>query len=686
MSVSIVSVDHIPLSIGDLNIKYHPLVEIYSSSHLYGSIIGSETVELQVYGILDDIITEEVGLGLVHCQFGEKFTLSTIEFDELIVSCSTPAADSPGNVSLSLTYGGRPFSSNTLTFEYTTQPKVESIYPTSGHIAGGTSVRIQGLNLQSISCKFGNELSYGYVDSENTTVCISPRSTTASSQAISLLLDSSKEWLDTGLDFYYTEPFTVESVHPLSIDRGVDFIRVNGRGYSRALDLQCCFGGESGCIHSDATVSTNTTLKCPLPSWEVLQEIGPTVPLAITSNSIDFVQGPSPRIYQSSDMIVVTKLNPKLGPAYGGTIVDVYGLGFQEHASYSCWFGKVSSRAEYRSDGHIQCITPTSFVKDSEQVAVVGFTLSTLTPHPLDSSLNLTFYSQPTRLEIYPTHGVSSGNTEIKIGSPELSQVLGKLQSSGTPLDPTCRFDTTVVPASIVDYEGGYIVCTSPPIEAANQLNITTQSVQVSVSLNGQDYISTSEHYHYYQPISIHSVTPDIVWIEEEATELVIRGSHFLPLNQASCIVGEELIQADVVSSSEVRCLVQNLNYFDQVVPVSVSLNGGVDSSNVLPLSCRVNAPVILSASPLFVAEAGGTTVKLQGTGFEQIKGRAFIKLNDALVPLSVIDTTVSFDAPSGIGNHTIQISYHGSTFVDIGFELQYLPPLQISSVKPAWI
>jgi len=286
---------------------------------------------------------------------------------------------------------------------------------------------------------------------------------------------------------------------------------------------------------------------------------------------------------------------------------------------------------------------------------------------------------------MYPTvHGVSGGGTKVKIG--QLAPLLSKLQSSDIPLDPTCRFDTTVVPASI--YEGGYIICTSPPIEATNLQNGTTQSVQASVSINGQDYISTYEHYHYYHPPSIHSVSPDIVWVGEEAAELIIRGSNFLPLNQASCIVGEELLKAEVVSSSEVRCLLQNLNHTDQVVPVSVSLNGGVDSSNILPLSCRVNAPMILSASPLFVSEAGGTTIELQGTGFDQIKSRGLIKLNDALVPLSVIDnTTASFDAPSGrSGDHVIQISYYGSTFTETGFELQYLPTLHISVINPAFV
>ena len=82
---------------------------------------------------------------------------------------------------------------------------------------------------------------------------------------------------------------------------------------------------------------------------------------------------------------------------------------------------------------------------------------------------------------MYPTHyGVSGGGTEVKIGSSQLSQVIDRIKSLGIDsLDHTCRFDTTIFPASGVDYEGGYIICTSPPIKTANLLNVTTNAMQV---------------------------------------------------------------------------------------------------------------------------------------------------------------------------------------------------------------
>ena len=200
VSVSIVTSDHILASVGtgpDTTIMHHPLVEISSALPLYGSAIGGESIELQVSGILNDVIEE--GIGPIHCHFGNKVTLAMM-FGEYVVSCTTPAANTPGNSSLLLSYDGLPFSSNSLAFEYTLEPKVHGISPNHGPHSGGPSVRIHGLNLMprsTVSCRFGHHESYGYLDTtENSVIyCITPRLNYLSSQTLSLKLDPAKDWL-----------------------------------------------------------------------------------------------------------------------------------------------------------------------------------------------------------------------------------------------------------------------------------------------------------------------------------------------------------------------------------------------------------------------------------------------------------------------------------------------------------
>ena len=343
VSISIASLDYIPISIGDIGVMHHPKVEISSRLPLYGSVVGGEVIELQVFGILDDIITKEDDLAPIYCHFGDKVALATLMLDEVRISCVTPAGSSTGNVSLSLSYHGVSLSINALPFEYTFEPKVFSLEPSSGPFTGGTSVRVHGLNLRSIvACRFGDYESYGYMDSasENTIICVTPAVSSVSSHQVFLRLDPSKDhWFDTKMSFDYVEPISIESIFPHEIDLSVEFVRVIGKGFSRALPLHCCFGEGIDCISSEATVLSNMTMQCPIP-WEAVSHLGPLIPLSITQNGVDYIQLSSPLTYIGHEAIMITSLSPNLGPSFGGTYVDVYGSGFKANTKYSCWFGE----------------------------------------------------------------------------------------------------------------------------------------------------------------------------------------------------------------------------------------------------------------------------------------------------------------------------------------------------------
>ena len=172
-------------------------------------------------------------------------------------------------------------------------------------------------------------------------------------------------WIDTGMEFHFSEPMEIERIAPLEIDYGVEFIRVKGQGFSAGTDLMCCFGGGGKHIYSEAIVLSNTTIRCPL-SWEVTTEALSQISLSVTSNGVDFVRSASSVTYKSSDEAVIRSLSPALGPAFGSSSVDVYGIGFQENMSATCWFGNVGTRATYVSGSHVQCLSSPVFIKESK--------------------------------------------------------------------------------------------------------------------------------------------------------------------------------------------------------------------------------------------------------------------------------------------------------------------------------
>ena len=92
-----------------------------------------------------------------------------------------------------------------------------------------------------------------------------------------------------------------------------------------------------------------------------------------------------------------------------------------------------------------------TFVQESKRVAVTSVSVTrghTAAPHPSGAALNYTFYSQPSSLVMHPTHGVNTGGTKVRIGNAMLADVLRNLIALGEQIEPICKFDTIIVPAT----------------------------------------------------------------------------------------------------------------------------------------------------------------------------------------------------------------------------------------------
>ncbi|KAL7555309.1 hypothetical protein ACHAWF_019001 [Thalassiosira exigua] len=687
VDVSIVTSDRIPASVfidADTRVLHHPLVEISSALPLYGSVIGGELIEVQVYGISSNVTVGS--FGPIHCRFGEKLVALATRLSEISYACTVPAASKPGKTSLSLLYGGMPFSSNSLAFEYAVDPRVYGISPGLGPHSGGTAVKVHGLNLISrgeASCRFGAHESYGYLDmaadGASALICVSPSLNYDASLRVYIKLGPTKDWLDTSIDFHFVEPITIDALTPLEIDSSVEFIRVKGRGLSTGADLLCFFGERGQGATTKAIAVSNVTVKCPFP-WDNVTSLGPQIPLSVSSNGIDFVRSTS--LTHKAGGMVITSLSPSLVPAWG-SMVDIYGSGFKERSSLTCWFGSVATPATILSDDHIQCFSNAVLIRESERVAQASLTVTEgRSLAPLSSrTLNITYYSHP-KLDMHPAHGVSTGGTQVRFSSASLADVIRKLTDFDVQVEPMCQFGSVAVPATIENEK--VISCISPSMELGTNSSKTTQ---VSMSLNqGVDFVF-SHDFHFYPPVTIDAVLPNVVWVDVPQ-EIVIRGSDFLPLTEVCCLVGDLKIRANIVSSSELRCSIHlKQTYSDQFVPISVSLNGA-DVSNVISLFCRVQMPTVLVASPLFLSNSGGTVVELKGHGFDVVPRDSHVMLGGNVAKLNVIDDeTASFVSPSCDDDSAVLLMDIGSdTLVDTGFELKVLPHLHISSVEPVFI
>ena len=113
--------------------------------------------------------------------------------------------------------------------------------PTHGPHSGGNPVRIDAINLMprgSVLCRFGKHESYGYLDtSDGALYCLTPATSYITSETLYLKLDQGNDWIDTGMNFHFSEPIIIESIFPLEIDFGTEYINVKGQGFSREVDL-----------------------------------------------------------------------------------------------------------------------------------------------------------------------------------------------------------------------------------------------------------------------------------------------------------------------------------------------------------------------------------------------------------------------------------------------------------------
>ena len=128
------------------------------------------------------------------------------------------------------------------------------------------------------------------------------------------------------------------------------------------------------------------------------------------------------------------------------------------------------------------------------------------------SSVEFYQYKQPSIVYKHPDMGVTTGGTKVEVVGydfrykPEYGMV------------PHCKFGDKIVRAS---YDSTVrIVCMSPP---SDQIGAP---IPFSVSLNGVDWIETSQTFQYYIQPDIYSAQPD-AGVSSGGTEVLFTGKNF---------------------------------------------------------------------------------------------------------------------------------------------------------------
>jgi hypothetical protein len=122
--------------------------------------------------------------------------------------CKVPPYPISEVVEFDVTFEGRKISDSSLKFVFYTQPKVGSLYPTTGRQQGQTIVQIFGEDFAPtdqfgrLLCKFGGSITYGIFVNSTTINCSSPRHDPGD-VTVQVSNDNGTQWSDQAVTFEY---------------------------------------------------------------------------------------------------------------------------------------------------------------------------------------------------------------------------------------------------------------------------------------------------------------------------------------------------------------------------------------------------------------------------------------------------------------------------------------------------
>jgi len=145
----------------------------------------------------------------VSCKFGDAISSIGTVISSSLVTCVTPQ-NKEGVVELEVSNNGINFSADRVNFRYTPPVEIFSASPSIGSAAGGTEIRVEGMNFEAdMRCNFGGEMIVSDVRSSTYSLCVTPERDPG---IVSLRLSNNGIELSTsGVDLRFTSRW------PLSI-------------------------------------------------------------------------------------------------------------------------------------------------------------------------------------------------------------------------------------------------------------------------------------------------------------------------------------------------------------------------------------------------------------------------------------------------------------------------------------
>ena len=512
-------------------------------------------------------------------------------------------------------------------YTFITPPTVTSISPKEGTTAGGTTVKVKGTGfLKGAKVKIGGEAASVTVVSG--TELTAKTAAHAAGKAEVEVTENGVSQSET-IEYTFAAPAKVTKIEAAEgTTAGGTAVKITGTGFAEGAKVS--IGGEA----TEVEVKSETEIKAKTPAHAAGK-----VEVVVTNGEVASVGGASYTFFVPP---TVTSVSPKEGTTAGGTLVKIKGTGFQAGAKVK--IGGEATSVTFVSATEITAKTAATEAGEDE----VEVTEASV---PQSASVKFKFETPATVTKVEPSEGPSSGGTAVTItgtGFTEGAKV--KIGSAATEVVVKSETEITAKTAA----------------STIGKAEVIVTNGEVS-STGGPDFT-------YLAPPKVTSVAPaEGSTAGGGAVKLV--GTGFV--SGAKVKIGSEATEVEVKSATEILAKTAAHAAGKQEVVV-VDADG---TSSAGPDYTFITPPTVTSISPKEGTTAGGTTVKVKGTGF--LKG-AKVKIGGEAASVTVVSETelTAKTAAHAAGKAEVEITENGVSQSET-VEYTFATPPHVTSISP---
>lgn len=635
--------------------RYHSPVDLISVYPTSAPEDGGSKLLLTGSGFMD---AASLACVFSSSQDGFWAKTSAVFISDSLLSCQSPSGR-VGQTDLQVTNNGIELSPSLVSFSLSSSSSVTVLWPSSGPIYGGTSVRVQGtafIDSPCTFCRFGDKVvSVDYVLDGTTVFCTSP-SREESGQVAVEVTSNGQDWGISSATFTYVLPLMIKDVFPnIGPLAGGTAVRISGSGFPASADatkLSCRF---SRAVVVTAVVMDPTTAICVAPASPKLGLSS----LEISTNGGDFIS--DGWMFHYVPDISITSVWPLVGPESGGTILTIVGTGFTGIGVFMCEFGSVRNivPASRMDSTTLSCVCPP------HMPGTVPIRLSMNGQQFTETGIMFEYLMEATVQSITPSFGPSHGGTMV--------EVEGKGFANMSAL--SCRLARRRLPAVFLG--SGHLQCATPS-------STTYGSMPLEVSINGVDFTSSGVVFTFVVPIEVRHAWPMNGPING-GTSVVAHGSGFSGGGTLHCIFGGNAILATVRTDDELYCITPPS---DSAGPVTLELTSNMVDRVASPRNFSYVPPIALaSVRPSRSGEEGGVTAVVTGSNFNE--SPSLVCRFGGLDPTQATwlsSSHVSCLVPPSSGGPrdvSLTISNNGQDFAAEPLVFTYIPAFTVVSNEP---